>query len=62
MKLFGPRADRCLSGITRGGTIQLFVCVLPLVVSAVSNYHPVSLIPWGLDSVDGVSSQIPNLV
>ena len=33
-----------------------------IVVSAVSNYHLVSLIPWGLDSVGGVSSRLPNPV
>ena len=38
------------------GTIKLLIHVVCLVVPAVSNYRLVSLVPWVLDSVDGVSS------
>ena len=63
LKSCGPGVDRGLSVVTREGrAICLLVRLYLLMVSAVSNYRPESLVPLGSNSVDGVSSRIPNPV
>ena len=52
LKSYGPGVDRGLSVVTREGrAICLLVRLYLRVVSAVSNYRPESLVPFGSNSV-----------